>query len=282
MSPRLAALRLVHPFPSALNALLVLGLALLAGAAPEVALTLALAMLLLQFSIGAANDYFDVEADARTKPAKPIPRGLVSRRTALGVAVGSGGLALALAGAAGLTVLLLAAVMLAAGWAYDAALKPTAWGWACFAVAFPLLPVYAWWGAAGELPPRAELLLPLAALAGPALQLANGLVDLERDRLAGLSTLPVRLGRAGSLLAMGLLLGVIHGLAWLTLVGGEGGGLPSVLLVGPAGLLAGLGLALSSSLAPPRREMGWQAQALAIAGLAVGWLAAVLRAGAGG
>ena len=282
MSPRLPALRLVHPFPSALNALLVLGLALLAGAAPEVALTLALAMLLLQFSIGAANDYFDVEADARSKPAKPIPKGLVSRRAALGVAVASAGLALALAGSAGATVLLLAAVMLAAGWAYDAVLKSTAWGWACFAVAFPLLPVYAWWGAAGALPPRAELLLPLAALAGPALQIANGLVDLERDRLAGLSTLPVRLGRARSLLAMGLLLGVIHGLAWLTLVANEGGGLSSVLLVGPAGLLAGLGLALSSSLSPARRERGWQAQALAIAGLTVGWLAAVLRAGAGG
>ena len=281
MSPRLAALRLVHPFPSALNALLVLGLALLAGAAHEVALVLALAMLLLQFSIGAANDYFDVEADARTKPAKPIPRGLVSRRAALSVAVGSAGLALALAGSAGLTVLLLAAVMLAAGWVYDAVLKPTRWGWACFAVAFPLLPVYAWWGAAGELPPRAELLLPLAALAGPALQIANGLVDLERDRLAGLATLPGRLGRARSLLAMGLLLGVIHGLAWLTLVARDDGG-PSVLLVGPAGLLAGLGLALSSSLSPARRESGWQAQALAIAGLAVGWVAAVLRPGGGG
>lgn len=276
MSPRLAAIRLVHPFPSALNALLVLGLASLAGAAPPAALTLALAMLLLQFSIGAANDYFDVETDARAKPAKPIPRGLVSRRTALGLAGACGLLALGLAGSVGLAVLVLAAIMLAAGLVYDALLKPTAWGWACFAVAFPLLPVYAWWGAAGQLPPRAELLLPLAALAGPALQLANGLVDLERDRLAGLATLPVRLGRRRSLLAMGVLLCVIHGLAWLTLVAGQGGGLPSVLLVGTASLLAAVGLGLSSSLSPPRRETGWQAQAVAVALLALGWLAAVL------
>lgn len=282
MSPRLAALRLVHPFPSALNALLVLALALLAGAAPPLALTLALAMLLLQFSIGAANDYFDVEADARAKPSKPIPRGLVDRRTALGVAVGCGVLALGLAGSAGLTLLVLAGIMLGSGLVYDALLKPTPWGWICFAVAFPLLPVYAWWGAAGQLPPRAELLVPLAALAGPALQLANGLVDVERDRLAGLATLPVRLGRARSLLAMGLLLGAIHGLAWLTLVAGDAGALPGLLLVGPASLLAVVGLALSSAPSPSRRERGWQAQAVAIALLALGWLAAVLvEAGAG-
>ena len=70
-------LALVHPFPSALNATLVFALVLVAGGAMAAALVLGLAMLGLQFSIGAANDWFDVELDALTKPAKPIPAGRV-------------------------------------------------------------------------------------------------------------------------------------------------------------------------------------------------------------
>ena len=42
-------LRLVHPFPSALNAILVLGIAVLAGGELPVAFQLALAMLGIQF-----------------------------------------------------------------------------------------------------------------------------------------------------------------------------------------------------------------------------------------
>ena len=47
-----------------------------------------------------------------------------------------------------------------------------------------------------QLPPRLELLLPIAAVAGPALQLSNGLVDIERDRAGGIATLATRLGPA--------------------------------------------------------------------------------------
>jgi 4-hydroxybenzoate polyprenyltransferase len=87
-------LALVHPFPSALNAVLVVALVMIAGGTVATAATLGLAMLGLQFCIGAANDWFDVDLDARAKPAKPIPAGLVTRRTAAVVAVicGGGGL----------------------------------------------------------------------------------------------------------------------------------------------------------------------------------------------
>ena len=275
MRRRLATLRLVHPFPSALNALLVVGLGLLAGGAPATVAALGLAMVLLQFSIGAANDYFDADLDARTKPGKPIAAGLVDRKTAAIVASLCGVLALAVAALVGPLELLLAGAMLGAGLAYDAWLKPTAWGWLAFALAFPLLPVYAWLGASGELPPRPELLLPVAALAGPALQLANGLVDIEADRRAGIVTLPVRLGRRLSLAAMAGLLVVIHGLAWLTLVLGGPATAGGLALAGASGLAA-VGLALSASAAVARRENGWRAQALSICLLAVGWLAGVL------
>ena len=161
---RLAAAAVVHPFPSLLNSGLVLVLALVAGGAIHVALGLALAMLGLQLSIGAFNDYCDVTLDAVAKPAKPIPAGHVSRRTAALTGALAGGGGLALAAAFGAIELLLAAAMLGCGLAYDFALKRGPLGWLCLAVALPLLPVFAWYGAAGVLPPRPELLLPLAAL----------------------------------------------------------------------------------------------------------------------
>ena len=129
----------------------------------------------------------------------------------------SGATAIVLALTQGPVVAVLALLMLGAGLLYDYRLKPTAWAWACFSVAFALLPVYAWYGSTGQLPPLAQFLLPLAALAGPALQLSNGLVDLERDSAGGLATLATRLGRGRTLAIIAALLIVIYGLAWLTL-----------------------------------------------------------------
>ncbi len=272
MSSLLRTIRLVHPFPSLVNAALVLGLTLLAGGSPARAATLTTAMLGLQFCIGVVNDLFDQRLDGRTKPWKPIPSGLVSVRAARLTAVVAGGGGLALAATVDPVVLLLAAVMLGAGLAYDALLKPTAWAWTCFAVAFPLLPVYAWYGAVGGLPPRAEFLLPLAALAGPALQLSNGLADLESDVAGGIATLATRLGRRVALLVIGGLLAVIHGLAWLTL---SASAIEPILpLIGLASLLAGLGLTLSAADQARRREVGWMIQAASIALLGLGWVAA--------
>src|SRR5262249_8658028 len=142
---------------------------------------LALGMLALQFCIGATNDVVDAPLDAGRKPGKPIPAGWIGRRTATGVAIAGGVVGLLLYGSFGIDALALGAAMLGVGLAYDLWLKRAGLGWLCFAVAFPLLPLSTWWIAAGPLPPRPELLLPLAAVAGPALSLSNGLVDLERD-----------------------------------------------------------------------------------------------------
>jgi 4-hydroxybenzoate polyprenyltransferase len=76
-SPILRIARLVHPFPSFVNAGLVLGLSLLAGAPLSLTLVLALGMLGIQFCIGVVNDLEDASLDARSKPWKPIPSGLV-------------------------------------------------------------------------------------------------------------------------------------------------------------------------------------------------------------
>ncbi len=274
MSPTWRTIRLVHPFPSLVNATIVLGLALIAGGSPERAAVLAIGMLGLQFCIGATNDLVDATLDAGSKPWKPIPSGLVSRRTATVVAALSGGLGVALAASAGPVVAALAVAMLGCGLAYDLYLKPTAWAWACFAVAFALLPLYAWYGASGQLPPRLELLLPLAALAGPLIQLSNGLSDLESDRAAGLSTLATRLGRRRTLQAIALMLVVIHGVAWLTLA--PSGSIAVVAACAAATTLAVIGLALSAQLDRDRRELGWMVQAASLGLLGLGWLGAAV------
>ncbi len=281
MQHALASIRVVHPFPSLLNAALVAALATLALARSENAAAvimvpgaLALGMLGLQFCIGAANDVLDAPRDAISKPSKPIPRGLVSRRVAIAVAVVAGAGGLAVAASFGALVLLMAVVMLGAGLVYDAWLKPTPFAWLCFAVAFPILPVYAWYGATGALPPHWQVLLPVAALAGPGLQLANGLVDLEGDRVAGLATLSVRLGRSRAITLMAGLMVVIHVLAWSTLGSVSAAPVAPLAVVAPASALALLGVILSSRAAMPAREAGWQAQCLAIAMLGVGWLLA--------
>jgi 1,4-dihydroxy-2-naphthoate octaprenyltransferase len=271
----MALLRLVHPFPSLLNAVLVFGIATVAGGSFERCLQLAAAMLGIQFCIGAVNDLFDEALDAQSKPFKPIPAELVSRRTAWVVAAiaGGGGLLLgALVNPPDLLPVALLAVMLGAGLAYDVYLKPTAFGWACFAAAFPLLPIYAWYGAVGELPPRWEILVPVAALAGLALSLSNGLIDLDTDSVAGARTLAVRLGRRRSMLVVVVSLVLIHGLAWLTLPASVPEAVP--LLSGVAGALALGGVVASAQAERIVREIGWTAQTLSIAVLALSWLLA--------
>lgn len=270
-SPAIRVARLVHPFPSFVNAGLVLGLSLLAGADLARSSVLAVGMLGLQFCIGVVNDLADEQLDALTKPWKPIASGLVSRRDGVLVALLTGGGGLVLAASAGLVPAVLALAMLGAGLAYDLRLKPTAWAWLCFAVAFPLLPIYAWYGAVGMLPPRAELLLPLAALAAPALQLSNGLADLEADRLGGIATLATRLGRRRTLAVMAVVLLALHAAAWATLSGAP----PAALVVSALStLLAAAGLALSSAKDARLRQAGFAAQAVSLALLGLGWLAA--------
>jgi 4-hydroxybenzoate polyprenyltransferase len=276
-------LALVHPFPSALNAVLVAALVLVAGGPASSAVVLGLAMLGLQFSIGAANDWFDVELDARTKPAKPIPAGLVARAMAAVVAGlgGGGGLALAVAGAGpgGWRTVACALGMLGAGLAYDARLKRSAFSWLPFAVAFPLLPLYAWFGAVGTPPPAWQLLLPIAFLAGPMLQLANGLVDVEGDIAGGARGLVTRLGRRRAWSALLVLQVGINAFATVVVLN-AGGGLPATAMILLAFSLALVGVGLSGARAAQRREWGWRLQAGALALLAVGWLAWA-NAGAG-
>jgi 4-hydroxybenzoate polyprenyltransferase len=233
-------------------------------------------MLAIQFAIGSVNDLADEAADRRTKPTKPLAKGWIDRRTAGSIAAGSAATGLAISMLHGPGTLVLGLALLAAGLAYDLALKPTPYASLCFVVAFVVVPCYGWVGATGMLPPRSELLLPIAALAGPTLQLANGLVDVERDAAAGMRGPAVVLGRRRGIVLLAGLQAAIHGLAWLTLALGDVAPPIALVAAAAASALTVAGVALSAQEDPSWRERGWQAQAAAIVLLGAAWLAAAV------
>lgn len=265
------AARLVHPFPSSLNAVVTGLIAVVAGGSPGRVAVLAAAMLFLQFSIGALNDWADAVVDA-DRPAKPIVAGVVGRRTAMAVAVATGATGLALAFGAEPILAMIAVAGLAAGFAYDLGLKGTAEAWLCFAAGFVLLPLFAWYGAAGAVPTFLPWIVLLALPVGGVVSLANGLVDLEADAVVRRRTPAVLLGRHAALRGLfALHVAIVAGAA-------------SSLARSGAPALAWFGLALGAAVVAAgwwvsrgerrdARQDGWHLQAIGLAVLAGSWFA---------
>lgn len=279
----LALSRLVHPFPSVLDGIIVALIAVVAGGGPATALVLGGSMTALQFAIGAVNDLVDAAADAGHKPGKPIPGGLVTRRQAALTAAGCATIGLALALVNGPGLLLLAVLILGIGLVYDLRAKGTTLSWLPLAVGIPLLPVYGWFGASGTLPGLFLVLVPAAANAGTALAIANAIVDMERDASAGRRSIALALGLRG---ASGLVLGLHAVVALLATATAAYVGAPTGWLVA---VLAATGVPLAGALlgivAAGRegvglRELAWEVQAIGTGLLAVAWLGA-LSASAG-
>jgi 4-hydroxybenzoate polyprenyltransferase len=232
---------------------------------------LGLAMFGLQASIGALNDVVDAETDAGHKPGKPIPRGVVTAAEAMVLAAGGLIVAVALAVPSGPATVAVAGGCLALGYLYDLRLSRTAWSWLPLAAALPLLPVFAWLGATGGVPPALLFLIPAGLVVGGGLGLANGIADLERDMATGVRTAAVRLGRrawAADAAAMAAGLAV----AWLIAPGSPtlrlgGLGLGSLLVIG--------GLGLSRARSAQRRERGWELQAAGVGVVALVWVAGI-------
>lgn len=158
-----------------------MALASLAGGSAQDVALLAAAMLGFQSSIGATNDLADRREDARRGVRKPLPAGQIGAPTATLVAIIGALVGLALSALFGPLVLLVGAIGLGCGIAYDLWLRSRGLEVLAYAVALPALLTYAWWGAAGSLPPGGLALLALAALIGPGLYIANALVDVEVD-----------------------------------------------------------------------------------------------------
>jgi 4-hydroxybenzoate polyprenyltransferase len=253
-------------------------------------------MLLLQFAVGAANDLADAPRDAVSRPSKPIPAGMIRPVEALAIASGCAVAGIGLAASRGLATVALAAAGLGIGLAYDLRLKATPWSWLPFAAGIPLIPLFAWVGATGSIPPAVLCLALLAAPAGAGLAVANALADIEGDRSAGTRTVATALGetvawRTASALLVGTWLAAVGALVVL----GAGPGQPSPPgdSLGPTAWAADVAwpaIAISGALlvlgawtglgpAAARRRLGWGIEGIAVALLAAGWVAAVTAAG---
>ncbi len=198
----LRAVRIVHPFPTLLNVAATAMLAFVAvGGMPDAALLarMLLTMLFAQCAIGVANDICDESLDAAAKPWKPLPAGLVSRRAATVLASAFIAAAAALASTLGLAGFLLAMLGMACGLVYDVWLKRSIFSAVPFMIAIPTLPLWVW-ATLGEWQQELLWVIPLGALIGLSLHLANTLPDIDGDRAFGVEGLAHRLGTRGSML----------------------------------------------------------------------------------
>jgi 4-hydroxybenzoate polyprenyltransferase len=233
------------------------------------------AMTLLQLGIGTTNDVVDAPFDAGHKPGKPIPAGVVEPRLARLAAVGLFASGAVVAATIDLRLVALSGLVIAIGLLYDLRLKGTAWSWLPFAVGIPILPVFGWLAARGSLTPAFAILLPAAVAGGAALAIANGLVDVERDRASGRTSIAATLGRQRATALQIVLLVAITLAAGATIPVFAGSSI--VAWIAPA---AGAGAVVAAWIArarPDLAERAWQAEAMLLAIAAVTWALVVLR-----
>ena len=187
---------LSHPVPVMFHILAVTVFTLLA-AWPHFAWSIIILVIAahaaMQISIAMLNDYCDRRLDAASKPGKPIPRGLIHAREALIGGFVMIAIMLILLIQLPLLALLVSLCYLVLGQAYNLGLKSTPFSGIVFALAMPLIPLYAFAGI-GRVPYVLFWLIPTGFLLGIALNLANSLPDIEQDAANGAKTLAVVLG----------------------------------------------------------------------------------------
>ncbi len=187
---------LSHPVPVMFHILAVTVFTLLA-AWPHFAWSIIILVIAahaaMQISIAMLNDYCDRRLDAASKPGKPIPRGLIHAREALISGFVMIAIMLILLIQLPLLALLVSLCYLVLGQAYNLGLKSTPFSGIVFALAMPLIPLYAFAGI-GRVPYVLFWLIPTGFLLGIALNLANSLPDIEQDAANGAKTLAVVLG----------------------------------------------------------------------------------------
>ncbi|WP_049983602.1 geranylgeranylglycerol-phosphate geranylgeranyltransferase [Halorubrum sp. BV1] len=146
----------------------------------------------------AINDYFDREIDAINRPDRPIPRGAVSPRGALGVATGWFALAVALATLLPPLSVAIAAVNLVALVTYTTVFKGTP-GLGNVLVSYLVGSTFLFGGAAVGRPTSVVVLALLAGLSTFAREVIKDVEDVAGDREEGLSTLPIAVGERRAL-----------------------------------------------------------------------------------
>ena len=147
-----------------------------------------------QLAAGWHNDWLDADRDAAAgRPDKPIPSGLVARRTVGIAALVAALLTVPLAVPSGGGAALVAAIGLLGGLAYNWPLKSTPFSVVPYAVSFAALPVFVLVGRPGAGAPPAWLLAAGATL-GAGAHFANVVPDLDDDERTGVNGLPHLIG----------------------------------------------------------------------------------------
>lgn len=199
---------LCHPGPVLLHMIAVTGFVLLA-VWPQMhwstIILLLAAHLAMQLSIAVFNDYCDRQRDTLSKKNKPIVRGLVLPHEALFIAVLLMLIMVLLLLPLNPLALLISLLYLVCGQSYNLGIKATPLSGIVFALAIPLIPVYAFVGT-GHFVPLVLWQIPVIALLGVVLNLANALPDIETDAASQARTLAVTLGVRGSFIACYLLI----------------------------------------------------------------------------
>ncbi|TDX81341.1 4-hydroxybenzoate polyprenyltransferase [Rathayibacter sp. PhB151] len=199
-----------HPGPTVTVTVLATVLAAASGHAPGIVVLVALAVLAGQLSIGLANDWIDADRDrAVGRTDKPVALGRISVGEVRAAALGTAAVAVVLSLLLGPVAAVAHLVLVAAGWAYDAGLKRTAFSVVPFLVAFGLLPVVSVAAGGGQLP--AWWAVATGAVFGVAIHCTNVLPDLVDDEATGVRGFPHRLGlRLSGVVAFGsLMLGAV-------------------------------------------------------------------------
>jgi 4-hydroxybenzoate polyprenyltransferase len=212
----------------------------------------------------------------------------------------AGGVGAALSAPSGVAVVVVAVAGLGLGYLYDLRLSRTPLSWLPLSLALPLLPIHAWLGTTGTVPPGLLSLIPAAVLAGAGLALANGLVDLDRDTRVGRLAVAVRLGPIRTWSIHAALLAIAAGMAVFVAPAaappGAAGGPPAagvalslevLRTVRLLGVWVGIALVAlgAGALATRRagvRERGWELEAIGVASIGLGWLAGTAAAAGGG
>ena len=214
--------------------------AFVAGATSADAVPAAAAVAATVFATAAGNainDYFDREIDRINQPDRPIPRGAVTPRGALGFSLVLFAWAVVLVVAAlPLLAVAIAVVNLLALVSYTEVFKGTP-GAGNALVAYLGGSTFLFGGAAvsGELT-TAAVLFVLAALATFTREVIKDVEDVEGDAAEGLRTLPLAIGERRSLLLGAAVLVVAVAASPLPYVDGSFG-LPYLALLVPADLV---------------------------------------------
>jgi len=258
-----ALVRLTHPLPTLLNALVAAALTTTAGGSSTQAALAAVTMLGIHTSIGAMNDLLDQERD-KGRAEKPLVGGNVSPQEARVMVVIAATAGFAAASALSSMSVAIAAAGATLGYLYNAGIKRTPISFLPFALGVALIPAFAWSAAGVPLPAAIATLCLIALPGGSALALQNALADRELDKSVGTNGAVVRLGRQRTI----GLIALLHGLTYVLLLV-SAPPTSSLVLLAAGGLLLAVGVSLSTRVRRDLRQRGWEVSALALAACAI-------------